>query len=54
MIDYIDTGGRCGEALFIRRHRFVNYKGLGMRCKYCGASLVKIKKEERRKTGCRR
>lgn len=54
MSEYIEAGGRCREALFLRRHRCVNYKGLGMRCKYCGASLVKLKKGERRKAGCRR
>ena len=46
MGEVIEAGVRCRETLFLRRHRCVNVKGAGWRCKYCGASLVNLLKEE--------
>lgn len=37
--------GRCRETLWIRKHKIINIKGLGCRCKYCGRSYIHLKEE---------
>ena len=32
----ITLNGRCRETLYIRKHKCIEYPGLGFRCKYCG------------------
>lgn len=47
--EYIEAGGACRGALWLRRHRVVKVKGLGYRCKYCNRTLSDIRHEEERK-----
>lgn len=49
MNDYIEVGGRCRGALFLRRHRCIYTKGLGYRCKYCDTPLYRLRQQERKK-----
>jgi len=51
--NYIEAGGRCKQVLFLRRHRCVKYRGAGYRCKYCGTPFIRLRKQERRKAGCK-
>lgn len=37
--------GRCKGTLYLLRHKIVNIRGLGCRCKYCGKSYIHLKKE---------
>ena len=49
MSDYVETGGRCKQTLYLRKHRCIKYKNAGYRCKYCGKLLFTLRREERDK-----
>ena len=38
--------GRCKGTMYLLKHKIVNIKGQGCRCKYCGRSYIHLKKEE--------
>lgn len=45
--EYKVAGGRCKQVLYLFRHRCVYDKAFGWRCKWCGASLVRLNKQRR-------
>ena len=46
---YIKTGDRCRETLYLLKHKFIKYKGMGYRCKYCKISLSTLLEQEYKK-----
>ena len=47
---YIKTKSRCRETLYLLKHKCMNYKGFGYRCKYCSMPLkVLLDRDYRRK-----
>lgn len=43
----ITLSKRCKETLFIKRHKCIEYPGLGFRCKYCGMPYITLREQER-------
>lgn len=40
-------GGKCKATLFLRKHKCVETKGAGWRCKYCGIPLIRLREQNR-------